>query len=423
MRLPGPDRQRRAEALELARDAWRRAKAAVRRTPGLFLVSLLLGVSLWVFVTDTENPTIVDFFPQPITVEAVNVSESLAVANQLATVNVRISAPSDRWEDLTAANIRAYVDLKDFGARSQDVPILVEVQGISGIRVLDIEPRSITVNLEDLVTRNVPVRARTVGSLPTGYELGNMAPATTLVQVSGPESLVALVSEAAADVNVTGLTVGVEQGVTLKPLGDGGAEVRGVRLEPDTVRVAVEINQSTLVRTLPLTVEIVGNPDPGFRVSSVVTSPAAILVQGPIEALQQIDSIALPSVNVNAARTDIVRSVAIPLPPGLSFVDRERATVTVSIAPMSGSFRLSLAVATEGLASGASATVTPGNIEVVLEGPLPVLNALGTADVRATVDLIGRVGTVTVPVSITVPEGVTIASVQPQSVAVTISSR
>ncbi len=419
----GLDPRRRGEAVEIARDAWRRAAAAVRRTPGLFLVSLLLGVSLWVFVTDTENPTVLEFFPQPITVEAVNVEEGLAVANQLATVNVRVSAPSDRWEDLSATNIRAYVDLKGFDARSQEVPVLIEVRGIGGVRVVDTEPRSITVNLEDLVSRTVPVRARTVGSLPTGYELGAMAPATTNVRVTGPESLVALVSEAAADVNVTGLTVGVEQGVTLKPLGAGGAEVRGVRLEPESVRVAVEINQSTLIRTLPLTVEIVGNPDPGFRVSSVVTSPAAILVQGPIEALQRIDAIALPSVNVNAARTDIVRSVAVPLPPGLSFVDRERATVTVSIAPMTGTLRMRLAVTTEGLVGGATALVDPGNIEVVLEGPLPVLNALGTADVRATVDLIGRVGTVNVPVEVTVPEGVTLVSVQPQSVTVTITSR
>ncbi len=423
MDIPFLSPQQQAEVRALAADAWRRAQANVRRTPGLFVASLLIGVSLWVFVTDTENPTLVDFFPQPITVEAVNVGDALAVANQLPAINVRISAPSDRWDDLTAANLRAYVDLQGFDARSQDVPVFVEVTGISGVRVLDSDPRSIVVNLEDLVSRDVPVRARTVGSLPTGYELGEMAPAVTSVRVTGPETLVALVSEVSADVNVTGLTVGVEQGVTLKPLGAGGGEVRGVRLDPETVRVAVEIHQSTLVRTLPLTVEIVGNPDPGFRVSSVVTSPAAILVQGPIEALQQLDTIALPSVNVNGARTDIVRSVEIPLPPGVSFVDRERATVTVAITPMTGAFRLTVPVEAEGLSNGFTASITPGNVDVVLEGPLPVLNVLGPADVRAVVDLAGRTGTVTVPVQVTVPEGVAIDSVQPISVTVTITPR
>src|SRR5690606_9146945 len=102
---------RRDELAELGRDSLRRVWASVSHTPGLLLVSLLIAIGLWVFVTDAENPTVVDFFPQPIPVEAVNVSDQLAVANQLPTVSVRISAPSDRWEQLTSADFRALVNL------------------------------------------------------------------------------------------------------------------------------------------------------------------------------------------------------------------------------------------------------------------------------------------------------------------------
>src|SRR5690606_30838090 len=124
----------------------------------------------------------------------------------------------------------------------------------------------------------------------------SLAPVITDVTVTGPESLVALVSEAAADVPVTGLTVGLEQTVALKPLGAGGAEIRGVRIDPATVRVNLAITQSTIVRTVPLTVEVVGSPAPGYRVSAVSTTPSAVQVQGPIQALQSVDAIALPSV-------------------------------------------------------------------------------------------------------------------------------
>ncbi|MEX2032175.1 MAG: hypothetical protein WEA81_04855, partial [Dehalococcoidia bacterium] len=130
----------RAEALELARNAWRRSSGSVRRTPGLLVLAFLLGVSLWVFVTDTENPTVVEFFPQPIQVESVNVGDTLAVANQLPAISVRVSAPTDRWEELTSANFRAVVDLNGFDARAQEVPIQVEVIGIGGVRVVDTDP-------------------------------------------------------------------------------------------------------------------------------------------------------------------------------------------------------------------------------------------------------------------------------------------
>ena len=220
---------RRDELVELGRDSWRRMIGSFRRTPGLFLLSLLLAVSLWVFVTDTENPTVVDYFPQPIQVEAVNVRESLGVANQLPTINVRVSAPTDQWEDLSVANFRAFVDLNGFDARAQEVPVQVEISGVRGARVVETDPRNITVNLEDLVSKTVSVETRAVGSLPIGYELGEVTPAQPSVTVTGPESLVELVAEAAADVNVTGLTVSVEQTVSLKPLGAGGSEIRGDR--------------------------------------------------------------------------------------------------------------------------------------------------------------------------------------------------
>lgn len=419
--MAGSPDGRRAEALALARDAWRRASASIRRTPGLLVLSVMLGVSLWVFVTDAENPTVVDFFPQPIPVEAVNVGDTLAVANPLPSVSVRVSAPTDRWEELTAANFRAVVDLHGLDARRQQVPVQVEVTGVSGVRVVETDPRQVTVNLEDLVSKVIPVDARVIGSLPIGYELESMDPEVDEVTVTGPESLVALVSEAAADVPVTGLTVGIEQTVALKPLGPGGAEILGVRLEPATIRVALDVTQSTIIRTVPLTVEIGGSPAPGFRVSSVSTSPAAVQVQGPIQALQGVDAIALPPVNVNGARTDIVRSVAIPLPTGISFVDTERATITVTIVPADGALQTSETVEVQGLGPGLSVDGGGGVVTLTLRGPLPVLNALEPDDVRVIADASGRgAGQHDLSVNVTAPDGVSVESVQPDVVTVTI---
>jgi len=415
---------RRDELVELGRDTWRRVAGSVRHTPGLLLISFMLAVALWVFVTDTENPTIVDTFPQPIQVEAVNVRDSLGVANVLPTVNVRVSAPTDQWDDLTAANFRAEVNLSGLEARAQEVPVLVEIEGVRGARVVETDPRTITVNLEDVVSKTVSVNTKAVGSLPIGYELGNITPEASTVEVTGPESLVELVAEAAADVNVTGLTVTVGQTVSLKPLGAGGSEIRGVRIEPVTMPVNVEVNQSTIQRTVPLTVDVTGTPAPGFRVSSVSVSPPTVQVQGPLEAVQFVDAVALAPVNVNGARSDIVRSVAIPLLEGLNFVSTERATVTVTIEAAEGSLRTTVAPVPINLSDTLRATFEPPGVAVELRGPLPVLNALAPGDVVAEVDLAGlAVGTYTLPVHIRAPEGIEAPSVQPESVTVTISPR
>ena len=413
---------RAAEALELAREVYRRVVGIVRRTPGLLALSFVLGISLWVFVADAENPTVVDAFPSPITVEAVNVGDALAVANQLPGITVRVSAASDRWQRLSAANFRAIVDLNGLGARSQDVPVHVEVVDVNGVRVVDTNPRVVTVNLENQVTNKVPVTTRAVGQLPIGYELGTMAPATNTVTVRGPESLVALVSEAVAEINVTGLTAGVEPGVQLKAVGAGGGEIRGVRIEPATLKVGVQVIQSTIVRTVPLTVDLTGTPDTGFRVSSVTTSPTTVQIQGSVQALQVIDRITLPAVDVNGARADIARSLAIPLPAGVTSLGVPRATVTVTIAQIAGAQRTTFALQAINVPAGLSARFTSPTIEVVLNGPIPALNALLPDDVRVTVDIGGRGrGTYTLPVRVQPPDGITVGFVQATTVEVTIS--
>lgn len=412
----------RREALDIAGATWRRLRTLMRNTPGLAVLSLVLAVVLWYFVTDTENPTLIDVYPSPISVEPVNVTEALAVANQLPAVQVRISAPADRWERLTPANFRALVDLNGFGARSQEVPVRVEVEGVRGVRVIDVQPRTVLVNLEDLATRQVSVAARALGSPPLGYQIGAVTPETPSARVSGPESLVALIDQAIAEVNVTGLTVNVKQNVVLKAVGTGGAEIRGVRLEPTNAAVNVEVIQTTIVRTVPIAVDVAGEPDPGYVVSRVASSPSAIQVQGPIEALQQIDRIRLSPVSVAGARSDVVRSVQIPLPAGISYVDRDRATVTVTITPAAGSRRTTIAIDALGVPVGRIARFQgSGSVDVVIEGPLPVLNAMPLSDLRATVDVAGATsGTLSLQVNVRAPDGVSVKSVQPATVTVTI---
>ena len=169
-RRPVP-RSRLAGTLELALDLQRRAWLAARATPGLALLSLVLGFAVWLAVTDVENPTRTATFPAAITVEAVNIDRTLAVSNTLQRVEVTLSAPDDRWERLTSENLRAHVDLAGLEGREQIVPVQVDVRGIAGVRVAQVTPPTLLVNLEPLTTKRVPIAPVLRGSVPLGYEV------------------------------------------------------------------------------------------------------------------------------------------------------------------------------------------------------------------------------------------------------------
>ena len=422
MARPRPRPSRLTEAALLARDIRRRTWSAIRDTPGLILISLLLGSALWLSVTDAENPTRVDTFPAQIRVESVNVAPTLAVANALQTVEVRVSAPEDRWQELTSEDFRAFVDLNGMGGREQLVNVQVDVaSGVGGVRIVGVSPSAILVNLEPFVSRDVQVVPRLLGSVPLGYRVANATPEQESVRVSGPESLVNLVREVAAEVNVTGLTVGLEQSVSLVPRGEGAGEIRGVTLDPPTMRVAIDVEQTILQRLLPLQTSITGEPAAGYRVTDVRVEPATVRVDGPIDALQSVDSIAVPEVDITGATADVTETLVVE-PSAETITPREiQVAVTVVIEPIRGSITVPVGVTAQNLAEGAVATAEPGSVSVTLEGELPLLNSLLQGDVSATVDLANApAGTAVYPVTVNAPAGVTVLSVQPVEVSVTL---
>ena len=399
----------------MARELWARSRTAVRRSPGLAVLSALLGVSLWVFVTEEQNPTVVDTFPVPIAVDAVNVASGIAVANTVEPVQVRLSAPEDRWEQLTSANFRAIADVNGLEAREQQVAVRVEVTGVRSVRVVEVVPSTVLVNLEDFVTRQVEVVASTFGTPPLGYDVTGTTPDVATVEISGPESLVALVGEVVADVNVTGLTVSLPVSVDLIPEGPSGGEVRGVRVNPPSVRVNVEVQQTTLTRPIPLTPTLIGEPAGGFRVTGVAVFPSTLDVRGPLSELQSLDALTLSPVDVSGQRASISRQVsARDLPSGLSAVGLQPVTVLVTIDTVEGTLRLELAPEVEGVGAGLVAVLDDDSVEIVVAGPQPALNELVRGDVRVIADLAGSApGVFEVPARVDLPDGLTLVTVRP----------
>ena len=395
----------------------------MRNTPGLLMLSALLGISLWVFVTEEENPTRVEELGNLVLVQSVNVEPGFALANQLESVQLTLAAPEERWAEIEAnlASFSAFVDLRGVMEREQEIRVQVDIEGVRGVRVIEVFPERVTVNLEDLISAKVPVRVRPIGPLPLGFEQGDTSVDLPSVTVTGPESLVCRVRDAVADVNITGLTLGIEPTVVLIPRGVGGGEIRGVTLEPAAARVSVDIRQSTLVRTLPLQVDPKGAPAPGYHITNVVVSPSTITVEGTLEALQQLGAINLGEVDVTAAQIDVTRAFQVELPQGISADETRSITVIVQISPIEGDFTVALVAGVVGLANGLATALDTETIEVTLTGSLPLLSQFIAGDVAVTLDVTGLgVGIHDIAVEVTVPEGAALQSLHPETVSVTL---
>jgi YbbR domain-containing protein len=325
--------------IAIAKIIFSRTYIELKKSPGLLLLSLIISSALWIFVTDTENPQITDTFPVSIVVQPVNVGSELAVANTIDKINIRVSAPQNKWENLQSNNFYAFVDLNGLGARQQNVAVRIDVNGIRGVKIIEVIPSKVNINLENLVEKQVSIDFRAIGSPPLGYKLGKITPKSNITDISGPESLIQLVKSVIADINVTGLTVSLEQSYNLTPRGTGGGEIQGVTVNPESVFFDIEVNQTNYTKTIPVEISLTGEPKYGYKISGIEVSPAFVKLNGSINELQNVNSILLKPININSQAISFSDQIDLPISPYYSIINDNYVKVTLTIVPIFGSVR------------------------------------------------------------------------------------
>lgn len=386
----------------------RPAYRSLRDNKGLAGLSVVLAFGLWIFVTDAENPTRTRVLPLDIPAEAVNVAPEVVVNNNLRDVRVRISVEEDVFESLTTADFEAVVDLEGLTVGDYQRP--VEVRRLTtrgGLRVEEVLPDKIDVSLVPRESKQVPVFIDVTGNPAAGYTMGAPEPEETEVVVSGPAEKIALVTQAVGSVDVEGRTEPVDQAVRLEPRNDQGELVVKPTLDPQIVTVIIKIEQTTFSRPVTVSPVVTGVPADGYNVVGFSSNPATVVIRGDQASIREITTISTQPIDVEGKETDIVKSVSLQLPQGVSVVGSPNVTVTVRIEPAQGTVRFGVPLTVKGLGIGLSVGDEPPTVEVTLKGALPDLLELTSSDVVASVDLTGKdAGTHSVKIEIALPDGV-----------------
>jgi YbbR domain-containing protein len=402
----------------------RRPQSTFRRyaTPVfLAIVSLLAAFALWFAVTESDNPSRTAVFGAGIEVKAVNVPAGLAVSSIRApVVSLRVRASDNTLGELTASDFSAEVDLSNLRQTSADQVVILKVVGDKNVEVVEVSPPVVTVVLEPETTKVVPVVPNRIGSAPLGYAVPQVDPTPASVRVSGATSLVQLVESAVADINLTGMRVASVRQIPLAPRDSRGAEIRGVRLEPAIADVRVGVVQQEVTQVVSVQPSIQGSVADGYNLAGVGVDPPAIAISGPVEIIQAISFVATEAVDVGGLQKDLLRSARLRLPAGVQ-ATRDSVNVRLRIVPAPGEIAVAVAPNVTGLGEGLRATLQTASITVKVRGELPTLKALTPGSIRATVSAAGLdEGVHVLTAVIAVPDGVTLASIEPTQVAVVL---
>src|SRR3972149_7049482 len=389
-----------AEALAFLRALVRPGTSSGRDNGGLAALSVVLGFALWIFVTDTENPTRSGVLPFRLEVEHLNLPGDLVVANSIADVRVRVEVDQDIWDTLSPADFRATIDLDGLQVGTYDLPVRVEpMTGRGNLEVINATPESVAGDLEPFFTKSGPVSIE-LEEVRSDYQATIVDQSVDTVLVTGPRDRVSKVDKALGRLDLTGRTDDVDQAVRLRAVDQRMQPVDGVTLEPSAVNVSVEIAQVEFSTTLRVEEVIVGSPQSGYDVVDEGVEPLTVTVFGPQSFIASAVTIRTQPIDITGASEDVVKTVALDLPADVSVSGGTSVTVTVKIEPAEGRRAL---------------------VEVVLLGELPSLQELRPNDVAATINLSGlAAGTHEIAVAVSAPAGASVAAVTRAKVRVTL---
>jgi YbbR domain-containing protein len=394
------------------------------------LLSIILATMVWFVAVHEENPPIEDDYGPGIPLEIENTPPGTIIFGDVPDrVTLRLRAPQSSWEELSPAKFRAWIDLADRGPGLHDVPVQVDVSDPS-IIVVEKRPGTINVRLEVLAEAEFPIKMDVVDTAPLGYIARPLILDPITATVSGPSSIVNQVNQVSGEVYLRGAKEMVERSVDLSARNVNGEILGRLNINPPKAHVTVPIEQRFGYRDVSVSVVITGEVASGYWIGNITVDPSTVTVVGGPSALNSLPGfVETFEVDVSDATEDVAERVALNLPPGVSVVQPEaqgngNATgvlVTVDVAAIEGGQTVQRPVTFQGLRETRWAVASPPQVDVILSGPLPRLQALTVRDVTVIADLFGLdPGLHKVAPTVVVPEGLRVESILPDTVEVEI---
>lgn len=388
------------------------------------ILSVLISFGLWIYLTNVENPTksmrIYNVAVRLENQESIEEQDLILLPGQELVVTLTIEGPASEVYRTTANDFRVVADLEDVALRKgrNEIPIEI-VQYPSNINITPSRSVTATVNLDDLVEREVDIVSQFNAVAADGYFALPviLEPARGLIR--GPASYVNQVTTLAVRGETTGLTSNYKETLSLVPLGEGNNEIENIEMDPLFSDLSVIVYPTKTVEVNPVTA---GTLNPGLDLISVLSNPQSIVVAGPGNVLEQLTRISTARIDL-ATITETKSIIAgLVLPENVYAVNGDSNVQVTATVEALGTKSVSKDLSVTGLAEGLETSLSSNFVNIRIRGVQTQLDNTTAENITATLDLAGLAeGTHDIKPDIVLPVGLVHEAVEPESVTVTIT--
>ena len=387
----------------------------------LKLLAILIAIFLWSFVILDDNPPKTVRFPslsvQMNGMEKLEERGLMLVHETEPKIDVSVTGMTQDVVELKQSDVNAAVDFSDIPeAGTYYMQPSVSASKSSSV---SFKPQRLQFKVENVVTRQVPVRVTTMNGLPDGRLVGSLEPETKNVSIRGAESVVASVEYALLTVDLQNVSENTTQDCRAALYGaqDMLIDSSYITMEQQEIPVSIHLNH---VVSVPLVVSTLPSAELARDMVETEITPKEIRVYGEKEAVSQLASLSLGTVDLKDVQQDGQSfKLSIKLPSGIELMEGEPEEAEVNVKVKDAVPRtinitnITLKDANTEEQKPTVSLAAAVSLEVQIEGKANLVAAVTAADIHAEAEFNSAelgAGTHIVPVKLTVEkDGIQIA--------------
>lgn len=387
-------------------------KEALMHRVFLKILSLVLALLLWAYIIDTTPDLTRSRFVEGLSVTVTGTTtlnnNGLALATDVyseyqSAINANVDIAQKMYSRASNENITVFLDVSNVrSAGLHEIPLTAtSTHGT----VTHLYPESITVMIEYIDTREVPIEVELTGSMKDNYwySVNESSVNPQTITVSGPASVVQDASSVVAQVDITGQNASFRRAAILRML-DSNQEVITTRLltrSSSTCSVSIDVYPT---KELPVTADasqIV--VEDGYEIQEITFQPPTITVAAQSALLDDLDEIPLEIPNNMAAlNKTYTKRLSVSRLPEFKFMSTNQVYMTITVKEKEVTATLNnVPIDPFGLSGEYNAILYPTYVSVMVKGPADVVRQITKDDIYVYCDLSSlNPGTYSVPVFI-----------------------
>lgn len=398
------------------------------------ILSIAVAFGLWIYVITVISPGSSETY---YNIPVVRIGESVLAERGLiitsissTAVDMELSGNRTDLVKVNSSNITLKADLsKIYDPGVHKIEYSHSFPGDIASNAFTIEnkyPENITVTVERLIRKEVPVNVVYEGSVPEGFitDKDNVVKEYETVTVQGPKSVVDQITQAVINVSLTDQKESISQSYRYTLCNKDSVPVDANLITTNTEEVHLDLIIHR-IKDVKLVVNIVDGGGAKADNIKYTLDPDTIKVSGSDAALENLgDEILLGTVNLKDYAKNAKIPLVIPEYEGVTNLSNiTEVTMDLEFIGLStkefvlDQFRLT------GIPEGLTAEVITEQITVVIRGRTADVSKLTAQDITVTVDFTEAVaGTSTYRVTITFSEGFTeLGALGSYSISVTLT--